>query len=79
MISSCTYELRRGGKGDIPGLCKERERGRAGWRRAAFFHVRMLLSAGTLQRYSFVSSSVTPRVTRPKLAGGDTGKIRLLS
>lgn len=59
------------------GSVRERAGG-ADWR-AASFHIRMLLSAGTLQRYSFIFSGVTPRVTRPELTGGDTGKISLLS
>lgn len=62
------------GKDDIPGLCKRGSRTRRLEERASF-HIRMLLSAGTLQRCIFVFSSVTPRVTCPRL----TGKTRLLS
>lgn len=78
MIGSFTYEVRGGGKVIFPGSVGEGA-GRAGWRRAAFFRIRMLLSAGTLQRYSFIFSSVAPRLTRPRRTGGDKGKIRLLS
>lgn len=37
----------------LPGSVRDGA-GRAGCRRAAVFHIRMLLSAGTLQRYSFI-------------------------
>lgn len=63
MISSFTCELRRRGKGDIPGLGKRGSRTR--WlEESSIFHIRMLLSAGTLQRYSFTFSSLTPRAAQ---------------